>query len=69
MDMKMPIMGGLEAIEIIKSSFPKIPSIAQTAFTQSEERESILKAGADAYLSKPIMSEDLITTILKLCIN
>jgi CheY-like chemotaxis protein len=69
MDMKMPVMGGLEATKIIKALYPDLPIIAQTAFTQSEEKELIFKAGADAYLSKPITIDDLKIAIFKFCIS
>ena len=54
MDLKMPIMGGLEATGIIKSTHPGIPVIAVTAFAQPEEKESAFKAGCDDYITKPI---------------
>jgi PAS domain S-box-containing protein len=65
MDIKMPVMGGLEAIQEIKKHLPDIPILAQTAYAQPEERERILAGGADAYLAKPILQDDLLQTILR----
>lgn len=62
MDIKMPVMGGLEAIVEIKKH-KNIPVIAQTAYAQPEERDEILAAGAEVYLSKPLFKEDLISAI------
>jgi len=60
MDIKMPIMNGLEATKIIKSNYPSIPIIAQSAFAFTNERERCLKAGCDDYLTKPIKKQKLL---------
>jgi len=65
MDMKMPVMGGIEAIKILKLKFPDLPIIAQTAFVFPEDRENALQAGCDDFLSKPIKKEDLMVIITK----
>lgn len=54
MDLNMPVMDGYEALRIIKSRHPQIPVIAQTAYTLSEDRNKCMKAGFNAYISKPI---------------
>lgn len=59
MDIKMPIMNGDEATRRIKETNPDLPVIATTAYATPEEKNSALKAGCDAYLSKPIKKEDL----------
>lgn len=60
MDIKMPVLGGIEATEKIKALRPELPVIAQTAYALNEERSHILKKGFDDYLSKPIRRQDLI---------
>lgn len=60
MDIKMPIMNGLEATKVIKSEYPSIPIIAQSAFAFTDEREQCLRAGCDDYLSKPIKKQELL---------
>jgi two-component system cell cycle response regulator DivK len=56
MDLQMPVMNGYEAIKIIKTDaeikYTKI--IAITSFAMVGDREKILEAGADEYISKPI---------------
>ncbi|OIP00935.1 MAG: hypothetical protein AUJ98_06005 [Bacteroidetes bacterium CG2_30_33_31] len=64
MDIKMPIMNGFEAMKIIKSKYPKIPVVAQTAYTFSEDREKAFNEGFDDYLSKPL-SRDKIMEVLR----
>jgi len=62
MDLKMPEMNGYESMQQIKDIKGKTKIIAQTAFAMSGEREEILDAGFDGYISKPIK----ITELLKL---
>jgi len=54
MDVQMPVMNGLEATRQIKQqpSAPKI--VALTARAMSGDRETILAAGCDGYIDKPI---------------
>lgn len=54
MDIKMPVMDGIEATKIIKRIRPDLPIIAQTAYTYSEERSKISAIGCDEYLAKPL---------------
>ena len=63
MDLKMPVMSGLEAAKILKQQFPDIPIIAQTAYSMPEETESALKAGCAEVLTKPIKKRELIEMI------
>ena len=65
MDIKMPIMNGLEATRLIKVEFPDLPVIAQTAYTSSEERKSIMDAGCDEYIAKPIKKQKLLNILRK----
>ncbi len=65
MDMKMPVMSGIEATKILKKQFPELPIIAQTAFSLPEEKASALQAGCDDFLSKPIKKEELLEVISK----
>lgn len=51
MDIKMPVMNGIEATLIIKSFRNDLPIIALTAFTQSGDKFKIKEAGCDDYLS------------------
>jgi PAS domain S-box-containing protein len=59
MDVRMPVMNGYEATELIKQFDPSIPVIIQTAFAFSNDREKGFGSGCDEYLSKPIKARDL----------
>jgi len=64
MDIKMPIMDGHTAANIIKQKYPDLTIIAQTAYALDHE---IKQYGDvfDDYLIKPIKKEILINTIIK----
>ncbi|MBC8319293.1 MAG: PAS domain S-box protein [Bacteroidetes bacterium] len=65
MDIKMPVMGGLEATRQIKSFRKDIPIIAVTAHAQSGDEHKIREAGCDDYISKPIEKTKLIELVSK----
>ncbi len=65
MDIKMPILNGLEATVKIKEVNPELPIIAQTAYALSEEREQAMDVGCDDYITKPIRRDDLIALMDK----
>ncbi|MBN2174696.1 MAG: response regulator, partial [Bacteroidales bacterium] len=65
MDIKMPILNGHEATEKIKEKFPKLPIIAQTAYSTEADKQLALKHGCDDFISKPIKKEKLHELIIK----
>jgi CheY-like chemotaxis protein len=67
MDMKMPVMGGLEATREIRKVSPGIPIIALTANAFSDDREEAFAAGCNEFLTKPITADLLRKTIDKYC--
>ncbi len=69
MDIKMPVMNGLEATKIIKQHLPDLPVIAQTAYAQSKDCQRAMEAGCDDYIAKPINKDLLLTKIRKLLIK
>ncbi len=56
MDKNMPVMGGIEATQILKKdeSTKHIPIIFVTSSAMKGDREEILQTGCDEYMSKPI---------------
>ena len=70
MDMRMPIMDGLEATKVIRAmereDAKSIPIIALTANAFDEDVQRSMQAGLDAHLSKPVEPEILFGTLEKL---
>lgn len=63
MDIKMPVMNGLEAARQIKQTGKHIPIIAQTAFTLEYDEKRSINSGCDAYISKPIQKRKLLSIL------
>ncbi len=63
MDISMPVMNGITATKIIRRSqrFVALPIVTFTAFSLGNEIEAMFKAGANAYITKPINIEQLYT--------
>lgn len=65
MDIKMPVMDGMEATKLIREFNPEIPIIAITAFAHIGDEQRFLNAGCNEYLSKPISKNDLLEMLKK----
>ncbi len=63
MDIKMPIMNGLEATKAIKEKHPDLPILALTANAFDSDRQLAIDAGCNDFLSKPVSSEECLETI------
>ena len=67
MDVQMPEMGGFEATAIIRekerAEGVRTPIVALTANAMKGDNERCLSAGMDAYLSKPIRTNELFDVI------
>ena len=64
MDLQMPVMGGLEAVKAIRNpetgiGNPDIPVVAMTANATQEDKDECLNAGMNAFITKPVMMQDL----------
>lgn len=56
MDLHMPVMDGFDAVARLKdhAELCRIPVVAVTAIAMVGDREKVLAAGFDGYLTKPI---------------
>jgi DNA-binding NarL/FixJ family response regulator len=63
MDLKMPVLNGVEATKIIRKSFPEIKIIALTSYDTKSFIANMIQVGAAAYLIKNTTPKDLIHTI------
>jgi CheY-like chemotaxis protein len=68
MDIQMPVMDGIEAIKLLREeeadqALPHTPAIALTAHTMQGYRQTLLEAGMDGYVSKPVTIPTLLSEI------
>jgi len=61
MDIQLPEISGLEVARRLRQmpTFSHTPIIALTAYAMRGDRERVIEAGCDAYLSKPISTREL----------
>ena len=68
LDWKMPGMDGLETIRIIRNQlWDKIPIIVISAYDLSEIEDDMIKAGADAFISKPLFKSKILHVLELFC--
>lgn len=62
LDVRMPVMTGIEALRVLRADprFATVPVVALTAQALADERDRALRAGFDAFISKPLLPEKLI---------
>ena len=65
MDIRMPVMDGIQATIKIKEIAPEIPIIIQTASVMGDAYEDISQSGCDDVIFKPIVASKLIEIIDK----
>jgi PAS domain S-box-containing protein len=66
MDMKMPVMNGMDAAREIRKIRPDLRIIAQTAYAYEKEKKLALEAGCNDYLCKPISLQKLMEVLSKM---
>ncbi|AHC40803.1 MULTISPECIES: response regulator transcription factor [Bacillus] len=67
MDIRMPVMDGIEATKLVKERYPDIKVIILTTFNDSEYIFTGLKSGADGYILKDSDSQEIIDSIKTAC--
>jgi PAS domain S-box-containing protein len=65
LDIKIPNLSGYEVVGELKKINKKVPVIAQTAYALTGDKERILQAGCDDYISKPIEMSAIFAKIKK----
>jgi len=63
MDISMPKMDGYTASKMLRNQGFLVPIIAQSAFSVEEEKEKVIEAGCNDFISKPINKEELLEKI------
>lgn len=63
MDIRLPILNGIQATKQLREMGVKTPIVAQTAFAMDDDEKRCLDAGCDKYLAKPISKEKLFSVL------
>ena len=71
LDMQLPKLSGFEVTRRLRQmpDFKHVPIIAVTAYAMKGDREKLIAAGCDAYLSKPIDTRELPGMIVRMLLN
>lgn len=59
MDIKMPVMDGIEALKEIRLHTTALPVIMQTAYAFDTDRRTAEEAGCNGFITKPVMPREL----------
>ena len=67
-DINMPIMDGLKLVSMVRNdpNYKETPIIIITTEGAAEDRERALALGANAYITKPIQTTQILETVKKL---
>lgn len=65
MDMRMPVMNGLEATSLIREFNQTTPIIALTANAFDSDRENALAAGCNHFMTKPVKKRELVDLLFR----
>jgi DNA-binding NarL/FixJ family response regulator len=63
MDLKMPVMNGIEATRAIRAAYPEVKILVLTTYDYDEWLFDAIRAGASGYLIKDARREDIINAI------
>ncbi len=66
MDMRMPVMDGLEATREIRKFDPNIPIICMSANVYKEDKMAAEEAGMNDFIEKPLEKKDIESRLIKL---
>ena len=65
MDMRMPVMNGLEATSLIREFNQTTPIIALTANAFDSDKENALAAGCNHFMTKPVKKRELVDLLFR----
>lgn len=63
LDVRMPVMTGIEAATAIRAEFPRARIIALSTFSGEDDIRKALNAGAQSYLTKDVLHDELLKAI------
>ncbi len=63
LDIRMPVLNGIEAARRIREQSPEVATIVLTAYDEDEYVSAAIKAGASGYLLKTVRASELIEAV------
>ena len=63
LDLRMPVLGGMEALDKIRQLGPEVPVIMLTAYGDIPTAVDAMRRGADDFLTKPFEAEGLLLAV------
>lgn len=63
LDVRMPVLGGIEAVSAIRSAFPEARLICLSTYGGDEDIRRAMHAGAASYLTKDVLHDDLLNAV------
>ena len=63
LDLMLPGMNGEDLLDKVKKEYPLVPVIISSAKEETKTRISLLRAGADDYITKPFDTEELLARL------
>lgn len=63
MDINMGVRSGLDTLAIVRCEFPRLPVIMLSMYMEAQYGRRALRAGANAYLSKDVRTDELLQVI------
>ncbi len=66
LDLEMPIINGLELCQVVRqdAQWGDLPILVVTAYTNAESLQQAFAAGADDFITKPVLGPELVTRVL-----
>jgi DNA-binding NtrC family response regulator len=60
-DLKMAKLGGMELLQAIKPTYPRLPVVMMTGYPSVEIAVEAMKEGAADFITKPLRLDELLT--------
>jgi CheY-like chemotaxis protein len=66
LDLEMPLVSGLELCQVVRQDvqWGDLPILVVTAHTDAESLQQAFAAGADDFITKPVLGPELVTRVL-----
>jgi two-component system cell cycle response regulator DivK len=71
MDIQLPGLSGIEVTKKLRErpDFQQVPIVAVTAYAMKGDKEKALKIGFDAYLTKPISTQEIASLVAEMLVR